>query len=311
MALSKSTGGSCWNCSYKLRADHVRCPRCGIPVEGRGRPTASAAPPAKGRAKPATTTRRAKNAETPRPRATKAPAASRVEIIPPGPPAPSLVSRLRTSAGHGLLQSLGIAKRVGSVTAEASRQVVTQGAKLLGGTATTVSRTTNQIVARMPQRQPRARVDVDAMRLENARTLAGVAELLLRETREENAALLQRIERLEEAVARQSTRRGRTEATAGQSSTTTAAPARTRSARGPGRTSAKSSTAAKRVRRRPSPSQQEGRASLQEAALPASVSEAPILHAVNGAATAEASPVARRNGVRRRTTVARATEPAS
>lgn len=195
---------TCWNCSYKLQANHLRCPRCGIATAAASaRPTASAAPPTK-IAAPKLGDKASRKAKAPRSR--KAPAApvaapARGEIIPPRPPAPGLLARIGSGAGKGLVQSFGMARKLGAVTVTGSKQVAGTAAKLVSGTASTVQRGTALVVRKEPRRGRGSGIDVDALRRENAKTLADVAELLLRETREENAALRERLERLEAIIA--------------------------------------------------------------------------------------------------------------
>lgn len=188
MQLQEIASQSCWNCNYRFQANQIRCPRCGIPVPDlKGASTV----PDMGRSKPVRHQRRRPQPAEP----------ALGEVIPPRPPRPSLLARLRTSAGQGVLQTVDAAKRVGSITATATTHAAGQAAKLVAGTAGWVSKGTKQLVARPSAHPLQIPVGIDALRRESARTLADVAELLLRETREENAILRERLDRLEATLA--------------------------------------------------------------------------------------------------------------
>ncbi|MGD9737911.1 MAG: hypothetical protein AB7O56_10165 [Bauldia sp.] len=220
-----------------------------------------------------------------------------MEIIPPKPPAPGQLAKVGASAGRGLLKSFDVAKRIGSAVTSASGKAATRAAKLLAGTAGSVSRGTAQLVAWRPGQSSRGAIDVDALRRENARTLTDVAELLLRETREENEGLKERLSRLEAAIgtdAGEATLKAIPVETPPGKPTPAAGGRRGKASTN--RTSAKRGTPAKRRSRR-SPAQQE---SLVPETAPIALAPdlGPDLRASGDAKVVRME--SRRNGARRR-----------
>lgn len=192
----RSTTRTCWNCRYKLPPRQSRCPRCGVAVMPLGEvATPEAMAPPQSKVNMTTQSRRTRatqsNSATSRSRAApgRPPATSRVETINERPDSP--VSWLKA----GLRTTLGAARRLGVATVAASRQAVNKVTHAIGGTGGGSESRALRISG--PQARNNGGVDVDALRRENAKTLADVAGLLLKESREENEALKLRLDRLE------------------------------------------------------------------------------------------------------------------
>lgn len=218
----------CWNCDYRLEGDPSRCPRCGMPLAGLdARQPAAASSSGAGPAR--TASPRRKTGTKPQPTLPRS--QPKAEIIAPGEPLRSTASRVASGAckglrvaasgaGRGLLASLGIARK--SVVQGAALSVRT--AKLVGsaasGVASGVRGTGTRLVAYQPDRATRPRDDV--LRHENIRTITDVAERLLREARDENARLAERVATLEAAFATERRSAGKASAS---SKTAASAPA--------------------------------------------------------------------------------------
>ena len=101
----------------------------------------------------------------------------------------------------GLSATVAASRTVARSVALGSRKAATAAADAARATGRTAANAVGSVGrggATLAKRSP-PRIDVDAFHRENARTLVDVAELLLRETREENARLRARIEALEAA----------------------------------------------------------------------------------------------------------------
>jgi len=199
---------NCWNCDYRLEGDPSRCPRCGMPLAGLDVPREPAAAAATG-AGPARTRSRRKAAPRADAKAQSPaqPAAPRAEVIPPGTPRRSATARIAsgagkglrlaaTGAGRGLMASLGIARKSVATGTALSVKTVKLVGSAAGGVASGVRTGGTKLIAYRPQRANQV-LEGDILQRENVRTIADVAERLLRETREENARLAARIAALE------------------------------------------------------------------------------------------------------------------
>ncbi|MCW5713263.1 MAG: hypothetical protein KIT43_01930 [Bauldia sp.] len=194
----------CWNCDYRLEGDPSRCPRCGMPLAGLDAPRQPAAASAAGAGPARTKSRRSKADARPEPKSQPQPKAG---LIPPGEPPHSATARIAagagkglrlaaTGAGRGLLASLGVARKSVATGAALSVKTARLVGSAAGGVASGVRAGGTRLIAYRPQRPARA-LDGDILHRENVRTIADVAERLLRETREENARLAARIAALE------------------------------------------------------------------------------------------------------------------
>ncbi|MCC6735937.1 MAG: hypothetical protein IT534_07380 [Bauldia sp.] len=198
---------NCWNCDYRLEGDPSRCPRCGMPLAGLDAPRPAAAATGAGPAK--TTTKKARRKAEPKqqPRVQPQPQ-PKVEVAPP-PAATARSTALRlasgagkglrvaaTGAGRGLLASLGFARKTVVTGTALSVRTAKAVGSAAGDVASGVRSGGTKLVAYRPKRADRV-LEGDILQRENVRTIADVAERLLREAREDNARLAARIAALE------------------------------------------------------------------------------------------------------------------
>lgn len=285
---------NCWNCDYKLDGDPSRCPRCGMPLAGLDAPRPALAATGAGPA-----TKKTRRKASPKTQA-RAEAPPRVEAMPPADPGRSTAARFAsgagkglrvaaTGAGRGLLATFGLARKtVATGTALSVRTAKVVGSAA-GSVASGVRTGGTKLVAYRPKRASRV-LEGDILQRENVRTLADVAERLLREAREENARLAARIAALEARFAADRKGSPRSDAAAPRRKTAPAAASRTPStARKASVPAAKASRVERAARREP-----------DTTARPVVTIEAKAEPAVTARAAGEAR-AARRPATRRKT----------
>lgn len=297
---------NCWNCDYRLEGDPSRCPRCGMPLAGLDAPRQPAAAAAAGAA-PAKA--KSRKAGTKADAGTQSRPQQKAEIVPPGAPRRSATVRMATGAGkglrlaatgagRGLLASLGLARKSLATGTALSVKTVKLVGSAAGGVASGV-RSGTRLIAYRPQRPNRV-LDGDILHRENVRTIADVAERLLRDAREENARLAARFAALE---ARFTTDRiaGKPAATAGEAAASSPrAPAARKT--GSARTSRSTTSRAERSPRREPTAGARPVITLEAKAEPANAAE-PLAEASAAPATtvapaSEVRPTGRRRSAR-------------
>jgi hypothetical protein len=181
---------NCWNCGRKLTADAEKCPRCGSPLR-RFPDSFDGAAMAEKISRP-----RAASKRRPQPQIIE----HATGPARPGMDVAGMFRGIFSGGRAGLSATVAASRTVARSVALGSRKAATaaDAARATGRTAANAVGSVGRGGATLAKRSP-PRIDVDAFHRENARTLVDVAELLLRETREENARLRARIEALEAA----------------------------------------------------------------------------------------------------------------